>query len=658
MGVSRMKKVQIGALREDLPQLSKILQDLGVIEVTGFTESETDQGAVFKTSADFSKQISEVDRRLAEIARTLGFLDQIAPVKPNMVEQFAGIKTYVTPAERGQFLARESRLTDLLSELQQCETELSRIQAERAKVTTLFETFSLWEGLDLSWESLQGNSSIQMILASVAMTSVETEAAFTSLEHPYYLEVVGENKNETQFLLSFAREHYPEIQQIVSKINANVIHLPDYGVSVRAKLGELQKELARIDGAEKKVREQVLALNAERPLLQIFYDYYLSEKTRLESLGQLAYSERCFAMTGWVLADQVSRIEATLKGKNIRFVMEELEPEPGEEIPTVLHNKKWATPFEYLVQSYSLPQYKEIDPTPIIAPFFFIFFGIAMGDAGYGLILALICAGLLLKLKMGPVGRRISWMFLISGIGAIIFGLITGSVLSLENINIGLFNPLENPILLLIIALGLGVIQLFLGLFISAYATIRDGRWMDALCNQGTLIFFLAMAILVMIKDAVGLTLYSNTLMYLLLIATATMVVANVRGKKGILGFIGGILGGFYNVYGTIGFFSDILSYSRLMALGLSGGVMGGIMNQLAWMLVQGIPLLGWILGAAVFLFGHTLNLALSLLGAYVHSSRLQYLEFFGKFFEGGGKPFTPLENKQKYTFVINEREA
>jgi V/A-type H+-transporting ATPase subunit I len=335
-----------------------------------------------------------------------------------------------------------------------------------------------------------------------------------------------------------------------------------------------------------------------------------------------------------------------------------IEPEDGEEIPTVMQNNAAITPFEYLVHSFSLPQHHEIDPTPVIAPFFFIFFGIALGDAGYGLLLASICGGLLLKLKMGPTGRKISWMFLISGIGAIIFGIITGSVLSLQNIKFGIFNPLEQPILLLLIALGLGVVQLFLGLFISAYATIRDGHWGDALWNQGTLIFFLAAALVVLTKDAIGLTLYTNQLIYLFLIAGLSMVIANTRGKKGIGGIIGGILGGFYNIYGTIGFFSDILSYSRLMALGLSGGVMGGIMNQLAWMLVGSIPVLGWVFGAAVFLFGHTLNLALSVLGAYVHSSRLQYLEFFGKFFEGGGKPFTPLQKRQKYTFLIGEREA
>jgi V/A-type H+-transporting ATPase subunit I len=136
------------------------------------------------------------------------------------------------------------------------------------------------------------------------------------------------------------------------------------------------------------------------------------------------------------------------------------------------------------------------------------------------------------------------------------------------------------------------------------------------------------------------------------------VVISATRGKKGILKKLLAIPGGLYNIYGSIGFFSDVLSYSRLMALGLSGGVMGGIMNQLAWLVIQSVPVIGWIFGGMIFLFGHALNFGLSILGAYVHSSRLQYLEFFGKFYEGGGKPLTPFKTEHKYTFVTNEEEA
>jgi V/A-type H+-transporting ATPase subunit I len=159
-------------------------------------------------------------------------------------------------------------------------------------------------------------------------------------------------------------------------------------------------------------------------------------------------------------------------------------------------------------------------------------------------------------------------------------------------------------------------------------------------------------------KDVIGLKAYATQLNYLLLTAAILMVIGNTYGKKGFVAKLLAIPGGLYSIYNTIGFFSDVLSYSRLMALGLSSGVMGGIMNQLGVQVFNSMPVIGWIFGVAILIFGHALNFALSVLGAYVHSSRLQYLEFFGKFYEGGGRPFTPFHIKPKYTFLINKREA
>lgn len=657
MAIVRMKKVQIFALRNDLDRISKIIQDLSIMEITGFSESsETADDSAPRSLDAVQSQNDECDRKLAEIGRALGFLEQIAPVKPNLVQQFAGIKTYLTQSQYRNLLNQEEQLTRLLSELQNIENDLGRIQTERNKLQTLTDNFKPWTGLKLPYSALKGSGRIHLFLGSVQSIPAETIAE--QIPVPCYVETISKTDTEQLFILFFERENYGTVQSILSQNNIVPINLPPYDKSVSKRIQELQNEIDKLNGEESKLKEKVIKINKERPLFQAFYDFYLSEKARLESVHQFLLSSRSLGITGWVAEGKLARLENELRNHNITFVLNPVEPEEGEEAPTAMQNNAVVTPFEYLVQSFSLPQYHEIDPSSVIAPFFFIFFGISLGDAGYGLILALICAGLLLKLKMGPIGRKISWMFLISGIGAIIFGIITGSVMSLQNIKIGIFNPLEQPILLLLIALGLGVIQLFLGLILSAYTTIKEGHWADAVWNQGTLMFFLATALVVIAKDAVGLSVYTNQLVYLFLIAGLSMVIANTRGKKGIGGLIGGILGGFYNIYGTIGFFSDILSYSRLMALGLSGGVMGGIMNQLAGMLIGSIPVLGWILGAAVFLFGHALNLALSVLGAYVHSSRLQYLEFFGKFFEGGGKPFTPLQNKQKYTFLINEREA
>ncbi|MGE5550283.1 MAG: V-type ATP synthase subunit I, partial [Bacteroidota bacterium] len=195
------------------------------------------------------------------------------------------------------------------------------------------------------------------------------------------------------------------------------------------------------------------------------------------------------------------------------------------------------------------------------------------------------------------------------------------------------------------------------GTALSALPSLRQGQWRDAFFNQGMWLLFLSSVMLLLGKGALGLDRYGRLINYLALGAALGVVYSATRGKRGIVGKLLGIPAGLFNIYNSIGFFSDILSYSRLMALGLSGGVMAMIINLFARMAAgAGGP---WIvLGVLIGVFGHGLNVALGILGAYVHSSRLQFLEFYGKFFEGGGRAFKPLRVERKHTFVVKEKEA
>jgi len=659
MALAQFKKVTIFGLQSERERLLKALQDSELLEVSGLSgEPDQETAADERINAELQEREVQVEKRLAELSRALAFLDLIVPVKPTMIQQFAGVKTYLTREEFTGILHEEARLQSILTDLTKLEQELTQVQTKRAQLQSLAENLIPWRSLDLSYQDLQGNGTVRVFLGSTNQPLPELKAALEEQNFSFYLEAVNTVGANTLFVLMVPAAVYPEVQTVLSHYNATQTILPPFETTVVAELDRIHKELIELDQEEHSVKGQVYSRQGERRVLQVFYDNLINERQRLAMAGHLTHRQHSFKITGWIIASKVSTLEELLNKAKLNFVIVPTQPEEGEQAPTVLQNSKLVTPFEYLVESFSYPQTHEIDPTASIAPFFFLFFGIALGDAGYGLILALICGILLVKLKLGPVGKKISWMFLFSGIGAIVFGLITGSVLALPNLNFGLFNPLDNPILLLLIALGLGLVQLYYGILISAYYNIREGRWGDAIWNQGVLLFFLTSVILFLSKDAIGLSNHSEFLVHLLVIAAVTMVVGNMWGKKGMLAKLLAIPGGLYNIYGTIGFFSDVLSYSRLMALGLSGGVMGGIMNQLAGMVFNSLPVIGWIFGALIFLFGHLLNFALNVLGAYVHSSRLQYLEFFGKFFEGGGRPFTPFSNKPKYTFLINEREA
>lgn len=658
MSLARMQKIEIYALLDERERLLKTLQDLAVIEITDFV-GVGDDG---KNSPDQNENIyinnGELDNRISEIGRSLGFLEQIVPVKPGIIEQFAGIKTFLTPVQYENYLKQAERLDEVMDQLIHLESELAQMQVKRNQFLTVIQTLNPWESLSFSNEALSGTQTIQVLLGSTQFTAAEIKTALDGLEQAVYFETVHEASQNTLFVLVVERVNFNPVLSALSKFNLTSVNLPAFETTVAGKIQELTLEIEKLNLAEAKNREKVTELAAEKPLLQVFYDSLINERYRNDEAVKLIYAQNCYGVSGWIPEDKIQILQDQLNKENLKYVLKTKTPEEGEVSPTILLNNNVLSPFEYLVQSFSFPQAHEVDPTPLIAPFFFIFFGIALGDAGYGVILSLICAVFLVKIKMGPVGKRISWMFLLSGLGAVVVGILTGSVLSLPNLKFGLFNPLENPILLLVIVLALGLIQLYLGVIVSAWSSIKERRWADVFWNQGFWLFFLTSVILVLGKDAFGLSQYSTTFTYLLMISAAGLIIGNTRGKKGIIKKLLAIPGGLFTIYGSIGFFSDVLSYSRLMALGLSGGVMGGIMNQLAWMVVENVPFFGWIIGGLIFLFGHTLNLALSVLGAYVHSSRLQYLEFFGKFYEGGGKPFTPFKNKPKYTFLINEREA
>ncbi len=660
MSLAQLKKVEIYGLQEERNHLLKEIQELGLMEVVEYMEEAqepSEETFSEQMQTEYSEQSGMVDRRVAEIGRALNFLEQIAPVKPSLIQQFAGVKTYLSKNEFDQLAGTEGQLNQVITDLFKIEQDLSQIQSKRTQLETLLATFIPWRGLDLSANDLEGAANTQIVLGVTEDSVEKLREALSGSDAPYYLELINQDQSGSYILLLILRDSHEKVLPLLTSLKVNILSLPHFESTVGAKLIQIEQDLLRLSKSETLLKERAGSLTKERPLLQVCYDSLLSEKQRLVISERLAHGKRSFALKGWLVADKLNSLKGRLTGAKLNYVLRAEDPAPGEDTPVALKNNPIVTPFEYLVHSFSYPQAHEVDPTPAIAPFFFIFFGIALGDAGYGLVLSLVCAGLLVMLKMGPIGKKLSWMFLLSGIAAIVFGLITGSVLSLP-LKFGVFSPLENPILLLIIALGLGVVQLYLGVIISAWGNIKAGRWADVIWNQGFWLLFLTSVILILGKEAFGLSNYAKLLNYLLLIAIGGVVISATRGKKGILKKLLAIPGGLYNIYGSIGFFSDILSYSRLMALGLSGGVMGGIMNQLAGLVIESLPVIGWVFGGMIFLFGHGLNFALAILGAYVHSSRLQYLEFFGKFYEGGGKPLTPFQMEHKYTFVTNKEEA
>ncbi len=438
---------------------------------------------------------------------------------------------------------------------------------------------------------------------------------------------------------------------------------------IRARRQELADEADRITARLRELADSV-------PDIELLYDNESTTLTVARQKAKLAATEQCVLLTGWVPAARDERVAAALDKLFCAYEMS--DPAPEEEPPVLLKNNGYASNFEWVVGMYSYPKYGTYDPTFVMSIFYFIIFGLMFADVGYGLLL--ILAGFLAPplLHMKPGTKRMFNMFGWCGISCVILGAVFGgwfgdapyavmvnmlhlyedvetakaAVPWFNGLSVALggksvsLNPLEEPMAFLVVSLVMGAVHLLGGMAVKFYLLCRDGDVFSAIFDIGSWwVLFGGIACFVALPDSrVGLILCAVGV--LMIVATAG------RAQKNILLRIGkGLLG----LYDLVNYASDLLSYCRILALGLAAGVIAQVVNLIATM-GGGTPG-GFVQMAAVMLIGHLLNMAINLLGAFVHTSRLQYLEFFGKFFEDGGVPFEPVLPSETYVTIADEAE-
>lgn len=371
----------------------------------------------------------------------------------------------------------------------------------------------------------------------------------------------------------------------------------------------------------------------------------------------MCHTEKTFLLTAWVPEEKIPQLEKLLE--EFPCYLEVAEPDPEEEPPVLLKNHKLVEPFEVVTEMYSLPSPHGVDPNIAVAIFYFIFFGIMLSDAGYGLLLFFGGLFALKKMDLSPFLRKMVKLITFGGVSTVFWGALYGSwfgnlipqfTLTFlgRQINVPLLlDPLNDPLTILGISFALGALHLFCGMGYKAYLLIRRGHPWEALFDIGfwyMVLVGLPMLVLPGVFRTVGLS--------LAVVGAVGLILTQGRDKKNIFARL---LSGVASLYDITGYLSDLLSYSRILALGLATAVIGNVVNIMGTLAGGGI--LGLLLFIPVFLFGHALNLSINALGSYVHSSRLQYVEFFGKFYEGGGKPFQPLQANTKYVVVTDKED-
>ncbi|MCH4072867.1 V-type ATP synthase subunit I [Pseudoramibacter sp.] len=535
------------------------------------------------------------------------------------------------------FLKENLKGKEVCKKFQVYDNQLKALDADIGQCLKEIETLQPWEKMDIPLNQLKKDQYISVIVGMVPEIS-ETALTKVAEEAGAEIKTYGKNKKNICFIILQTNKEMPELMAQLKKLEFSSVNLPDYPCTAAQKLKEFKEKIA-IDQQKKNEIDQCMQeLSKDEKDIKLLAEQY-ETKQQIQNINFLETKETIL-IEGWVCKDRINLIKNIIHNTIDYYDLKFLKPVKSDFPPTVTRNPYFWAQFETITDMYSKPNPSEIDPALIAGPWYWVIFGMMMGDVGYGLCM-LIIFYLFKKIKKprGNSAKLINTLFY-SSFTTIIFGFLFGSYFG-ETWHPILFAPLANPLKMLYFTLVVGILHIFSGMAIKIAENIRDGHFWDAIFDQVSWMMLISGLGLLFIPSA-------RFAGKILAITGAAIILctAGRENKKLAKKIVGGLLG----LYNISSYLSDILSYSRILALSLATGVIGMVMNLLARMVAVNIG--GMIVALVIYIIGHSFNLAMSLLSAYVHDSRLQYIEFFNKFYEGGGKPFKPLSIQSNHVNV------
>ena len=642
MAILKMKKLRICGVSEEQTQLIRQLQLLGSVEI-GAPCALTDTQGVQVFCAGDGKSADALLRTSARLTSALETLKHYETKK-------GGLFAARPEKTIGELFSDEAYAAalDTAQAVLDAQDARSRLAAEKSRLTAVRESFVPWQQLPLPLETL-GTQHTRILLGTVpAQTDLEAlRARVFEAANEVQLEQISADQ-QSRYLLVFV--HKCAAEAVGAALREAGFALTTFdGVQGTAaeNIRRTDEAIAACEQQDAEKLAELTALAEQKSALQLAFDRCTQEISKAQAADRLVHSEKTFCLGGWVPCEDVGKLEALLSGFCCAWELTDPAPEEYPDVPVKLKNNKLTWPLNMVTEMYSLPAYDGVDPNPLMAPFFILFYGIMMADMGYGLLM--ILASIIITKKSRPKGTsgQMFGLMFSCGISTFLMGALTGGFFGdflPQLVGIidpdttfkalpSLFTPLDDTITILIGAMALGFVQIVTGMAISFVEKIKKGQIMDAIWEELTWwIVFAGIACM-----ALGVT---NIVLY---VGLAMVVVGSGWSAKGF-GKVTAIFGSVYNH--VTGYFGDILSYSRLMTLMLAGSVIASVFNTL-----------GAIPGNVVFFLlvsvaGNGLNFALNLLSCYVHDLRLQCLEYFGKFYQDGGRPFEPLAINTKYVDI------
>lgn len=647
MAVATLKRIEILGHIAERDAVLEFLQRRGQVELIDLTERSDEYAKL-----SFSPQ----EVRHEEVTQT--------------VEKLAWLKTFLDTADRDKtspFAARPTlrrqQLLDILQNFRfetlyrrcrEIDASLKSIEKKRIELESKRMELLPWLRLDVPLESLSGTPSTSASLGLVRKQQLPALKEVLESHPEAHVELVDEDDANAYLFFTYLKPFEEQLTDLLREHEIQMVQLHTYRGSVEEILNDADVEEGQLETQRETLLGEVTRFTPEKNKVAALLDSFSNREKKEDAKEHLLYSGAAFFIQGWVRNDDAETLQKTLQETFETVDVYVSAPSPDDVLPTVLDNRNPVRPFEVLTGIYGYPAYREVDPTPFMAPFFFIFFGYCLGDALYGLILTLFSTIALKKFQLGPQGKRFFRLLLYCGISTIFVGVLTSGWLGdlfIQWIPPLWVNPMENPTAILNVALILGIIQIWVGYAVAAFDNIRRKRYLAALVDQASTFLVLGglTGIGLMFLNTIPTTAL-NLCLALAAVGGVVIVATAGRRERSIAGKVGF---GFLGLYNTaIGYLSDILSYSRLWALGMVTGAMAATVNLISAEVIKMIPVVGIVLAVVIFVLGHSATFLINALGAFVHTIRLQFVEFFTKFFRETGRPFRPFATENRFTVI------
>ncbi|MFH1313271.1 MAG: V-type ATP synthase subunit I [Candidatus Eisenbacteria bacterium] len=656
MSLTPMQKVAVFFPLEERDNLLSLLQDRGAVQILDLKETPIGKDLELAEAGG----TSDAERIVADLK---GAIDDVSEFgeKGGFLSALSGGKVIVDTRKFTETI-NDFDYAGVVKQIDELEVERAEIRARRHHFENTIAQLRPWRALDVPLEELVPGEEAGIVAGAVSGRSPAALGSVLAGEtDTAEIETVSETERESCVVVFYHRFEEDKVQEVLRRNDFEAVTFEDLKGLPHELIVDAENQMAPLDEKMEQLAVMGAELAGHKPTLMIVHDYFAEEAQKIRAQSLVGTTRKAGMIQGWIRAAQYEKLTSDIESKITAAEVTRIEPEKDEEPPIELKNRRLVKPFEVITEMYGMPHSKEVDPTPLAAPFFALFFGICITDAGYGLVLIALS---LFLMKYLQTARKFLWLIFAGGVMTVLMGAVTGGWFGITDDVLPSwlgfvgsfrhalmqFDPMRQPMVMFALAIGLGFIQVTFGLLIEMIENFRKKDIMAGIFEQITWIVLIW-----------GAALFGAGKMgYLPEAYVPGFKTAAIVAALGIVGFTNRVSknpavrigSGIYRLYGATGFLGDILSYTRLLALGLATGGIAMVINLVALM-ARDIPIIGWPAMVVVLVGGHTFNIAVNALGGFVHSARLQYVEFYPKFFEGGGKPFKPFKRDLKYTRLV-----